>query len=365
MSSPPPEDARDSLPVSSQSPPRFPTGTTATEATALAPGGGTAPVKVATLDKLMGRLIWGAVLGVVVFAGFSLYADVGLLWSNLQRFRWLYLPLAVALVCVNYGIRFVRWHYYLKIAGVELAVGPSASIFFSGFVMSVTPGKFGEVLKSLLLRESLGIPIARTAPVVIAERLTDFISLVLLSSVGILTFEYGRILIAVSAVLSVVVVVLISSRPLALTCIGWTRKVPGVRKLSDKLEEMYESMADLVRPGPLVWATLLGLCAWLVECVGVWLLMMGLGADADGVTLPMAIFIHAFATIFGALTMLPGGLGVTEGSMTGLLVLLGKMAQAPAVAATLLVRLCTLWFGVLVGLWALMRWRKAHARAKL
>lgn len=319
------------------------------------------PGKPATLDKLMSRLVWGAVLGVLVFAGFSLYADVGLLWSNLQRYQWLYLPPAVALVCLNYGIRFLRWHYYLKLCGLELAVGPSASVFFSGFVMSVTPGKFGEVLKSLLLRESIGVPIARTAPIVIAERLTDFISLVLLSSVGILTFQYGRILIAVSAVLSLVAVVLISSRPLALTCISLTRKVPGVRKLSDKFLEMYESMADLVRPGPLVWATLLGLCAWLVECVGVWLLMLGLGADADSVTLPMAIFIHAFATIFGALTMLPGGLGVTEGSMTGLLVLLGKMTQAPAVAATLLVRLCTLWFGVVVGLLALMRWRKAHA----
>ena len=320
------------------------------------------PKKPLVLDKIMSRLVWGAVLGVLVFAGFSLYADVGQLADNLSRYRWLYVPLAMLLVCVNYGIRFMRWHYYLKLAQIEIGVRSSASIFFSGFVMSVTPGKFGEVLKSLLLREAHGTPIAKSAPIIIAERLTDFISLVLLSSVGIFAFDYGRIFIAVSAMLSLIAVTMISSRAIAHTCINWTRKMPVLHKLTDKLHEMYESMADLVRPGPLFWATILGMAAWLVECVGVWLLCKGLGGDAALVTLPMAIFIHAFATIFGALTMLPGGLGATEGSMTGLFVLLGKMAQTPAVAVTLLVRLCTLWFGVIVGLVALIRWRRARAR---
>ena len=316
--------------------------------------------KRTALDTILRRLIWAAVLGALVLAGFGLYADVGQLVDNLRRFEWLYLPAAVGLVLVSYAIRLWRWNLYLRIAEVKVASGESALIFFSGFVMSVTPGKFGEVLKSLLLRESTQIAIARTAPIVIAERLTDFISLVVLSSIGALSFQYGGVLIAVSGVLSIVGVVLISSRPLALSCIGLTRRMPVLHKLTPKLVEMYESMADLVRLGPLVWATLLAAAAWLTECVGVWLLCRGIGAEH--VTLQMAIFIHAFATIFGAVSMMPGGLGVTEGSMTFLLVKLGKLTQAPAVAATLLVRLCTLWFGVLVGLFALLRWRKVHGR---
>ena len=44
--------------------------------------------------------------------------------------------------------------------------------FLSACVLTVTPGKVGEVLKSLLLFETHGVAVARTAPIVIAERVT-------------------------------------------------------------------------------------------------------------------------------------------------------------------------------------------------
>lgn len=306
------------------------------------------------------RLMLAGILGVLVFAGFGLYADLGELQRNLARFTWAYLPLALGLVLVNYAVRFLRWQYYLRVIGLrDIPARGSARIFLAGFVMSVTPGKFGELIKAYFLKQDYGAPIARTAPVVVAERLTDFIALVLLCCVGILAFDYGTVVIAVAGSLSVLAVVLISSRRLAHWCIDLSRRVPGVRRFSDKLLEMYDSMAVLVRPGPLLVATLLGVVGWLAECVAFWVVCLGLGEATGGVGLTLAIFIHAFATIFGALTMLPGGLGTTEGSMTGLLVLLGKVAQAPAVAATLLVRLSTLWFGVAIGVVAMLRGRGA------
>ena len=50
------------------------------------------------------------------------------------------------------------------------------------------------------------------------------------------------------------------------------------------------------------------------------------------------------------LSFLPGGLGVAEGSMTGLIRVLGDVPRAAAVAATVLIRLATLWFAVALGL---------------
>jgi uncharacterized protein (TIRG00374 family) len=76
--------------------------------------------------------------------------------------------------------------------------------------------------------------------------------------------------------------------------------------------------------------------------------------------------IYASTTIVGALSFLPGGLGVTEGAMTMLLVR-GAVGLDGAAAfdATLLTRLATLWFAVLLGLGCLVvARRRASARGR-
>ena len=60
-------------------------------------------------------------------------------------------------------------------------------------------------------------------------------------------------------------------------------------------------------------------------------------------------FSYAFATIVGAVSMLPGGLGVTEGSLTFMGIDKGFPKEI-AVASTFIVRVVTLWFAILIGI---------------
>jgi glycosyltransferase 2 family protein len=62
------------------------------------------------------------------------------------------------------------------------------------------------------------------------------------------------------------------------------------------------------------------------------------------------VVVFSVGSLAGALSFLPGGLGVAEGSMTGLIQVLGDVPKAAAVAATVLIRLATLWFAVALGL---------------
>jgi uncharacterized protein (TIRG00374 family) len=71
----------------------------------------------------------------------------------------------------------------------------------------------------------------------------------------------------------------------------------------------------------------------------------GLGVE---ISLVKAVFIYAFSTLAGALSMLPGGIGATEGSMTSLLLLI-QIPKALATTATIIIRVCTVWFAVLLG----------------
>jgi uncharacterized protein (TIRG00374 family) len=69
-------------------------------------------------------------------------------------------------------------------------------------------------------------------------------------------------------------------------------------------------------------------------------------------SLSVALFIYAFSMLVGALSFLPGGLGGAEATMVALL-MLNHIAQPQAVAATILIRLATLWFAVVLGVIAL------------
>lgn len=301
------------------------------------------------MGSLERRIFVSLLLGVAVVVGFGLYADVSKLGRSFAAFDGRLVLVALALASGNYGVRFVKWHYYLGRIGVQVKPARSLGIFLSGLAMSVTPGKLGELLKSYLLRTSNGVPLAVSAPVVLAERLTDFIALILLCVGGVASSRYGMEVVVVATVLVFSFVAIVSMRRVSMALIRGTSRLPGLRKITHRLEHAYESMVRLVMPRPLVVGVVLSVAAWYLECIAFYVILTGFSGVE--VTVGKATFIYAFATIAGAITMLPGGLIATEGSMIALLYEVFHVAPTTTVAtaSTLIVRFCTLWFAVLVG----------------
>jgi uncharacterized protein (TIRG00374 family) len=137
-------------------------------------------------------------------------------------------------------------------------------------------------------------------------------------------------------------------------------RLPVVGRLSPRLREAYESLFTMTRPSALLVGTVLATAAWALEVGSLAAILYGF----DGVDLgwEAMTFTYSASTIAGALAMMPGGLGVTEAGMTGLLLALDpEMSRAVATATTMLVRLATLWWAVAVGLVALA-WHRRHVR---
>jgi uncharacterized protein (TIRG00374 family) len=298
------------------------------------------------------RVLVGLALGVAVFAGLSIASDLGALGDRLAGFSWTALGAALALACLNYVVRFVRWELYLRGSGVVVAPRTSALVFVAGFALSVTPGKVGELVKSVLLRETDRVPITTTAPIVIAERVTDLVALLLLGLGGVLAYGVATELVVAGLVLVAVALLVLGWPPLGRRMIDLASRPRRLRRLGARLHGLYGTLAALLTPGKLAWATALAALAWLAECVGFALIVGGLAGTH--VPLGLAILIYAATTIAGALSFLPGGLGVTEASMTLLLVESSRgVDRATAAAATILTRLATLWFAVALGVFAL------------
>jgi len=106
---------------------------------------------------------------------------------------------------------------------------------------------------------------------------------------------------------------------------------------------------------------LIGLVAWAAEGVSLYVIAHGLDIELAFFT---AIGIYAVSMLVGALSFIPGGLGSTEAVMVLLLKLSGVDATT-ALAITLIARVATLWFAVLLGLISLAAIELDRRRAVL
>ncbi len=313
----------------------------------------------------MRRWIWVAIVLVIGIAAIFMLGDVRQLGERLGTFGWWSFGVALALALTNYAIRFLRWQLYLRHQGVLVPVGSSAIVFGAGLSLSITPAKLGELVKSYLLRELHDIPATQTAPIVVAERVTDLIALLLVAVVGVAFYGVQTTLVlGAGAVILLGLVLLAWPRPTRALIDLVTGPKP-TRRFRAPLQEVYTGLASLCRPKLLVFATLIAIPAWGAECIGFGLIVNAF--PGTEVSMGLATVIYAATSIAGALSFLPGGLGVTEGAMTVLLVKsASRIDQATALDATLLTRLATLWFAVLLGLMllAVARGRIARRRAQ-
>ena len=306
-----------------------------------------------TLTNLRSKFIISLLLGMAVAVGLMAYGDFSDIIGSLGDFRWELLPLLLALSMANYLIRFVKWHFYLGQIGVrDVPKWDSFLAFFSGLGMVITPGKVGEWLKSYLLQEMHGIPFARTAPILLAERFTDSIALLLLAAVGFFMFGEAWEVLAIVAVGSVIAMIIARHRPTMRAILHWAERLPVVSRFASQAETFYESTYILFSPWSLIFTTLLSVVSWAGEVLAFYLVLVGLGQEGTGLLLVQAAFILPVSTLAGAIVLVaPGGLGVAEGGITGLLqVIVEGMSKSVAALATLIIRFATLWFGVIVGL---------------
>jgi glycosyltransferase 2 family protein len=314
------------------------------------------------MNRLVTRVALGVAAGVAVYVGLSIWADAAPVAKALGSFHWSAAALGCLLAAGNYLVRFGRWEFYLRRLGIKIAPRDSLAVFLSGFALTVTPGKLGEAVKAFLLRASHGVPVARTAPIVVAERVTDLVALLLLTLVGVFTFDphaVDRRLLVAGAALVGGGLLVVSVERLAELAIALAGRVPGVRRFAPRLAEFHRSTATLLAPAPLALATALATVSWFLECLAFWAVIRGFPGAALG--LRAATFIYAATTVAGALSFLPGGLGVTEVGMLALVMRFGTgLTRGSAAAATFVTRACTLWFAVAIGLPAMV----AYARRK-
>ena len=319
-----------------------------------------------SLQKLQGKILASILLGIVVLVVLSLFSDLQAVGTSFSNFRWITIPAILSFTLLNYLLRWFKWDYYLRRLHLGQGVNylDSSLMFTAGMIMSVTPGKIGEVFKSYLLRRVNGTAVSVSAPIVLAERLTDGLAMLLLMALGLTLYPPARPLFVVLLVLSIVGIAVLQHRPLCTRLLDRVEQLPLGRKAAPRLRNVYTSTRQLLDWRILLIATLLSFVSWGFECIAFYYVLTGLGLEGTALLLLQATFIFAASTLFGLVSFLPGGLGASEVSSAGLLIALLGVSASGATAATIIIRFCTLWFGVSLGIGALIwfshRYRSAE-----
>ncbi len=304
------------------------------------------------MGRYRNKIIIGLLLGCGVVAATMLLSDVNALAVQAVAFPWLIMIPVLALRAANWVLRFAKWHFYLHRVGVRnLRLSDSFAVFTSGFVLSLSPGKVAEALKSLILKSLADAPIAVTLPVVAAERLSDGIAVLLLLalSIGALAADSYWPVVLGSLILFAAGIALLQNRVLCLALLEQAARLPGISRFARALRAFYESSYQIVRWRSLLVAVGLGTTANFLDGVGVYLILLGIGLPAGAETFFQALLIISLSVVVGSVSALPGGLGAADLSIGVTLRTVAGLGAAEAGFATLLARFVQLWWGVLVG----------------
>lgn len=290
-------------------------------------------------------VLWSVALAALGYLGLSLWAG----WREVVAAVVMVGPAVIAglllLSLANYLLRFLRWGRYLSLLDAPVGWRINLNAYFSGFALTTSPGKLGEMLRSVLLKPH-GVPHAASIAAFFAERASDLLSILVLAAIGLWQYAPARPVVGLALAAVVAALLLVQWTALISAIDRWALARP--QKWAKVLVRLCEIVLHFRRCFTLSAMSMglaIGVLAWFAEGFGFWWLLAALGHP-----LPMstAVFIYAFAMLVGGLSFLPGGLGSSEAVMIGLLALNG-FPEAAAVTATLICRLATLWFAVGLG----------------
>jgi glycosyltransferase 2 family protein len=285
-------------------------------------------------------------------------ADSGRGWiSTLTQIGGSVLGLMLALSMVNYLLRFCRWHFFLTSFGVSIAVRDNLRIYFAGFSLTATPGKIGELARSVWLKP-YGIPASHSIAVSFAERVLDLLIILLLALMGLANFPQWRGFLLAGLIGGVLALLTFYNLNFALLWHGALVRRPGtLRHFVLILDGLIEKIRICLTPSRIAIGIGMGFVAWGAEAVAFGLLLHVLDSPVPFLG---AVAIYSVSMLVGAISGLPGGIGGTEVTMITLLNV-GGVPMPVAGMSTVFIRLSTLWFAVLLGFVALcLQFRVAH-----
>lgn len=291
------------------------------------------------------------IAGVSLFLGLSIWIGWEKMSEAVTRIGIMGFCIAISLTLANLGVRLLRWQLYLRVLNIEVPRLKSFRIYIGGLALSATPGKAGEVIRGLFLKQ-YGATYMKSFALFIGDRFTDLVAVLILATTALWANVEARPIAIILACIILLVMLSVQYPQYykkMITLFSNFTHWKGLNNLLFKTVNIVEHCKALFSFPVFSAAIIIALIAWSFEGLNLYILANLLQADIAFTTI---LSIYAFSKLIGAISMIPGGMGTTEATLVGLFIYNG-VDETTAITCALFLRLTTFWFVTTLGLIAL------------
>jgi uncharacterized membrane protein YbhN (UPF0104 family) len=258
-----------------------------------------------------------------------------------------YLVPILFMALLYYVLKALRWHFYLRVGGIDVPLKRSMAAYLAGQWFTFTPA--GELMRAYLLgaKERFSL----VAPTVVMQAVVDFASLALMATLAVPLYPALAPVVLPVTLPLLLTLAMLAAPPLRRMASTWR---VAKQLTSGRGARVTGQLGILLRPWPVLAGLLMGVPTVMAGALALY--VSGLALGIEGWEPVRATAVYAMTQLLGGVSPLPQGLGVAEGSGTMLLSYLG-IDPGVALAAMVLSRGAVLGFSVLLGLLALVALR--------
>ncbi|MCK4499994.1 flippase-like domain-containing protein, partial [Candidatus Babeliales bacterium] len=284
-----------------------------------------------SLRDLFGAVVRGSWIGVLLAILLGLFILAGLftisgfseIFGIIKNISFFWFLLSCGAIFSTFIIRTWRWSVLLRTAGY---VFPRDMIFkcimFGWLLNYLLPARVGDVARAVALKTTERAPLGMSLSTIVLERAIDMVTLAFLLGISTALFFPEKFLmlevIAIGIALALILLLFLIYKFDYLIVNKLKNRFSSIKEsvhlLKQGLDELYKN------PEAIALCLLLSIPIWLFEISSIYFASKAINFN---LSFPFATVSGIAAFIAQVLPLTPAGIGIHEGSITGVLALFG------------------------------------------
>jgi uncharacterized protein (TIRG00374 family) len=289
------------------------------------------------------------ILIMILYVGFAFYLDIGKFSRVALNIRYWNVPLILVPETLQLLLLGLRFHRLLRALEINISIKQSILIYFTGLSLTVTPANTGQVLKSQIIKRQLGHAISKTSPIILVEKWSELTAVLII----LVVFAFVNAMVESTVVIIIGSIITLSLFAIMINPAFFKLfktillRFSRLRKFEESIENSRGTLKILFSRRVILEGFILTTPAKILEATSVYLAFHVLGVNIGFIASTQVFFT---ALLYGIFSFVPGGLGVTEGSMLGLLIKYSGDNLVLLGSAVIFSRMMTIWYSTLLGM---------------